>query len=276
MSRVRPVAGGGRAVEVEPERLTGWFERFAAGHGGVATTAVAGRGFVVTAVDGTTASVLAAFGEFTLTGDPDGVSSDSGVADEPTSAGPVSAGPEFAGSTIAGSTSDDRWPGGRGPEGRVFGGLVLAPLLANALTPRRIGLLLVRLGGHSTGVAFDGRVLVSTTDSHLVHGRNKAGGWSQQRFARRREGQARVALRAAADDAARVLAPRVGELDAVVLGGDRQALDALRADPRLSAVFALASPRVLDVSEPRRAVLDEAAARARAVEVTVREPSRNP
>jgi hypothetical protein len=67
-----------------------------------------------------------------------------------------------------------------------------------------------------------------------------------------------------------VLAPEVDSLDAVVLGGDRQALDVLRADRRLAGVFALAGERVLDVAEPRRAVLDEAAERARAVEVVVR------
>ncbi|XVS62426.1 acVLRF1 family peptidyl-tRNA hydrolase [Actinosynnema sp. CA-299493] len=227
MTKVRPVSGGGRAVEVPPERLAGWFSRFAGRHGGVVSTSVTPGRCLVTAVDGTTASVTAAFGEFT---------------------------PE--------SESE---------------GLVLDALLAHALASRRIGLLLVRLGGHSVGVARDGVVLVSTTDSRQVHGRNKAGGWSQQRFARRREGQARVALQAAADDAARVLAPRVrlGELDAVVLGGDRQALEALRGDRRLGEVFALASPRVLDVPEPRRAVLDEAAARARAVEVVVRETPQN-
>lgn len=224
MSRVRPVAGGGRAVEVEPERLAGWFERFAARHGAVSTS-VTRREFTVTAADGTTASVTAAFDGFTPEGEADR--------------------------------------------------LVLDALLANALAPRRVGLLLVRLGGHSVGIALDGRVLTSATDSRQVHGRSKAGGWSQQRFARRREGQARTALRAAADDAARVLAPRLAELDGVVLGGDRQALDVLRADRRLGGVFALASPRVLDVPEPRRAVLDEAAARARAVEVVVREPGPN-
>ncbi|WP_367137864.1 acVLRF1 family peptidyl-tRNA hydrolase [Saccharothrix sp. HUAS TT1] len=223
MSRVRPVAGGGRAVEVPPERLEGWFARFASRHGGIATTSVTAAACLVTAVDGATASVTAAFGSFTPVGEADG--------------------------------------------------LVLDALLAHASASRRVGLLLVRLGGHSIGVAQDGAVLLSTTDSRQVHGRNKAGGWSQQRFARRREGQARVALQAAADDAARVLAPRVGELDAVVLGGDRQALDALRGDRRLDEVFALASPRVLDVPEPRRAVLDEAAERARAVEVVVREPA---
>jgi hypothetical protein len=226
MSRIRPVAGGGRAVEVPPERLEGWFSRFGARHGGVVSTSVAPDLYLVTAADGAEVSVSPAYGEFTRSGEQ-------------------------------------------------FSGLELGPLLVHAFTPRRIGLLLVRLGGHSIGIAQDGVVLVSTTDSRQVHGRNKAGGWSQQRFARRREGQARVALQAAADDAVRVLAARVGELDAVVLGGDRQALDALRGDRRLDEVFALASPRVLDVPEPRRAVLDEAAVRARAVEVVVRELPEN-
>jgi hypothetical protein len=151
-------------------------------------------------------------------------------------------------------------------------GLAVAELQAHLLVPRRIGLLLVRLGGHSIGVAEAGRVLVSTTDRKQVHGRNKAGGWSQQRFARRREGQARQALRSAADDAVRVLVPRLPELVGVVLGGDRRALDVLREDPRLAGVFAKATGRVLDVPEPRRAVLDDAAVRAESVEILVVEP----
>ncbi|WP_433262447.1 acVLRF1 family peptidyl-tRNA hydrolase [Actinosynnema sp. CS-041913] len=221
MARIRPVAGGGRAVEVAPERLAGWFARFADRHEGVATTRTTPAHVLVTARDEATAEVTAAYAEFTSMGEVEG--------------------------------------------------LAIDPLLANATTSRRIGLLLVRLGGHSIGVAQDGEVLVSTTDSRQVHGRNKAGGWSQQRFARRREGQARVALQAAADDAVRVLLPRLAELDAVVLGGDRQALDLLRADRRLEPVFARASPRILDVPEPRRTVLDDAARRARAVEIVVRD-----
>lgn len=208
-------------MEVTPERLVGWFARFATRHDGIASTRTTPTQVLVTACDGTTAEVTAAFGEFTPTGEAEG--------------------------------------------------LAIDPLLANVTAPRRLGLLLVRLGGHSIGVAQDGEVLVSTTDSRQVHGRNKAGGWSQQRFARRREGQARVALQAAADDAVRVLLPRLDELDAVVLGGDKQALDALRADRRLAPLFARASRRVLDVPEPRRAVLDEAAQRARAVEIVVRD-----
>ncbi|MGH3863167.1 acVLRF1 family peptidyl-tRNA hydrolase [Actinokineospora sp.] len=151
-----------------------------------------------------------------------------------------------------------------------WAGLRIDLLIAHLERPRKVGLLLVRLGGHSLGVAEAGKVTVSRTDRRQVHGRNAAGGWSQHRFARRREGQARQAMEAAARDVAEVLGTRVSELDAVVLGGDKSALDILRGKRSLAPVFALAEPRVLDVPEPRRTVLDDAAERAFAVEIIVR------
>lgn len=168
-----------------------------------------------------------------------------------------------------GMTATVSVPFGQLDAGGTVNGLAVEPLVAHVLRSRRIGLLLVRLGGHSIGLAQDGKVLVSRTDRHLVHGRSAAGGWSQKRFARRRDGQARDALRSAADDAFEVLVPRLAEMDAVVLGGDRRALDELREDRRLAPLFARAEPRVLDISEPRRTVLDEAAVRAIAVEVVL-------
>lgn len=158
-----------------------------------------------------------------------------------------------------------------GPHGE-HPGLAVDPLVGHVRAPRRIGLVLVRLGAHSVGIARAGTVEVSSTDRHLVHGRNKAGGQSQQRFARRREGQARRSLESAAADVARVLLPERDRLDAVVLGGDRRALEALRAEPRLRDLLAGAEPRVLDVPEPRRSILDDAAERAIAVEVRIHEP----
>lgn len=217
--RAREVAGGGRAVEVTPERLAGWFERFAERNGGVRGTTCDGRTVVVHAEDGTTATVEVPFGDL--------------------------------------------------PAGE-HQGLDVGALIEHLVRPRRLGLVLTRLGAHSVGVAEGARVVVSRTGRHLVHGRSAAGGWSQQRFARRREGQAREALRRTADDVYEVLVPRVADLDAVVLGGDRRALEELRADARLAPVFALAAERVLDLGEPRRSLLDEAAERARAVEVVVR------
>ena len=80
-----------------------------------------------------------------------------------------------------------------------------------------------------------------------------------------------MALRAAADAAARVLLPRATELDAVVLGGDTAALRTVAGDPRLTGLLEHAEPRVLAVAQPRRAVLDEAARRVRCVEVQLGE-----
>jgi hypothetical protein len=145
-------------------------------------------------------------------------------------------------------------------------------LAAHTLRSRRVGVLLVRLGGHAAGV-FDGDRLVSSkVGSRQVHGRSAAGGWSQQRFARRREGQVRVALAAAADVAAAQLVPVVGTLDAVVLGGDRRSVDTVLADPRLAALLPLVAAPLLDVPDPRRAVLDATPARYRSVRVLVVDP----
>ena len=118
------------------------------------------------------------------------------------------------------------------------GGAAAAALVAHAARERTVGVLLVRLGGHAAGVFTGTRLEASKTGARLVHGRHRAGGSSSGRFARRRAGQARVALGAAADVAVHVLrAPAErGELDAVVTGGDRAALATVLEDPRLQAV----------------------------------------
>ncbi|WP_409492530.1 acVLRF1 family peptidyl-tRNA hydrolase [Amycolatopsis sp. cmx-11-12] len=222
MAKERQVAGGGRAVEVAPGRLEGWYARFAVRNEGVRETQLSPDAVTVTADNGVVAVATVPFG-------------------------PLDA------------------------EGTVEG-LAVEPLIEHALISRRIALLLVRRGGHSVGIARGGVIVQSRTDRHLVQGRSAAGGWSQQRFARRREGQARVALRSAAEDAFDVLVPQLSEVDAVVLGGDRRALETLREDRRLAPLFDRAEPRVLDIAEPRRTVLDDAAERAVTVEITLSGP----
>ena len=232
MMRTREVAGGGRAVEVEPERLAGWFVRFTDRHGDLVADGTPRR-LRFRAADGASAEVVVPFG---------GLPVDPGRA-------------------------------GRLPGTFLNVAAVLDALHAHLAVPRRVGIVLVRLGGYSIGVAVGGVVETSTTGARLVHGRNRKGGSSSGRFARRRDNQARVALDTAADAVARVLLPVADMLDAVVLGGDTAALDDLRADRRLTALLARAEPRVLDVPEPRRVVLDEAARRALAVEIVVRDPA---
>ena len=139
-------------------------------------------------------------------------------------------------------------------------------------TDRCIGVLLVRLGGHAAGVFSGSELMSSKVGSRLVHGRSAAGGQSQQRFARRREGQVRVALQDAASVAIRILLPAVNDLDAVVLGGDRTAVDTVIADARLAPLRPLVTPRLLDVPDPRLRVLKETPRLFRSVRIRVLDP----
>jgi hypothetical protein len=129
----RPAAGGGRWVDVAPERLPRWLENFARRHGSYTTD-----GLTVTAAD----RAVAVF--------------------EPQ-------------------------PGADGVH-------ELADLLLTATEPRKLGLLLARKGAVAAGVADGTELIVSKVDTHYVQGRTAAGGWSQQRFARRRDNQAKAAV----------------------------------------------------------------------------------
>jgi hypothetical protein len=146
-------------------------------------------------------------------------------------------------------------------------------LVEDALVVRRVGVLLVRLGGYAAGVFEGDRLVSSKVGSRQVHGRSAAGGQSQQRFARRREGQVRVALGAAADNVVRVLLPEVSRLDAVVLGGDRVAVDEVLTDRRLAPLLPLVTGRLLDVPDPRLKVLASTPELFRAVRIRVVDPA---
>jgi hypothetical protein len=142
-------------------------------------------------------------------------------------------------------------------------------LVAHVTRERRVGALLVRKGGYAVGHFAGVRLLASKVDSTYVQGRTKAGGWSQQRYARRRDNQSAKAYAETADVAARLLAPHAAELDAVVGGGDKAAVTAVLADPRLAALRPLLQPRVHAVPDPRLRVLEAFPEQFRAVEITL-------
>jgi hypothetical protein len=142
-------------------------------------------------------------------------------------------------------------------------------LVEHVQRPRRYGVLLVRRGGYGAGVFEGGTVVESKVGSRHVQGGTKAGGWSQQRFARRRENQAREAFAAAADVAARILAP--ADLEALFCGGDRLAIDTVLADRRLAGLRDLVREPFLGVPDPKQRVLVQAAADARAIRIDVLE-----
>jgi hypothetical protein len=143
-------------------------------------------------------------------------------------------------------------------------GTKLVDLLLHVKRERRVGVLLVRRAGFAVGV-FDGTLLTaSKVESTYVQGTTKAGGWSQQRYARRRANQAAAAFADAADAAARILGS--GELDALCCGGDRPAVRSVLDDPRLSRLPEPSGPW-LHVKDPKKRALEEMPAQFLAVRI---------
>jgi hypothetical protein len=136
-------------------------------------------------------------------------------------------------------------------------------LVEHVLRERRIGVLLVRRGGFAVGV-FDGsRLVASKVDSTYVQGTTKAGGWSQQRFARRRANQASAAFADAAQAAVRILGGE--KLDALVAGGDRDAVRSVLADRGLAHLQPVGP--WLTVKDPKRKILEQMPEQFRAVRI---------
>ena len=139
-------------------------------------------------------------------------------------------------------------------------------LAADVRPPESWGVLLVRKGGFAVARLAGQQLVEHKIGQRHVQGRTKAGGQSQQRFARRRDNQARAAYEAAAEHAARILGPGV---QALVVGGDRPAVDAVLDDARLATAAAVRTSLWLPVGDPRRAVLDSAVLDSCAVRVEV-------
>lgn len=86
------------------------------------------------------------------------------------------------------------------------------------------GLLAVRRAGYAVA-RFEGyRLVASKLGRRHIHGRTAAGGWSQQRYARRRENQADEVAGAAAAAANQMLGQSAAGLAFLVTGGDRSLL----------------------------------------------------
>jgi hypothetical protein len=158
------------------------------------------------------------------------------------------------------------------PFDRVYRGPAdVAAAREAAARPLRWGVLLVRKGGFAVAAGTTAAPDLTKVGSRHVQGRTKAGGQSQQRFARRRDNQAREAYSAAAEHACRVLLSGRDCVEALVCGGDRTAVEAVLSDPRLEGVAARRTGPWLPVPDPRRSVLDRAVVDAWSFVVTVRD-----
>ena len=132
-----------------------------------------------------------------------------------------------------------------------------------------LAVVLVRRGGYAVGVASGDRLTAHKVGTRYVQSRTAAGGWSQQRFARRRANQADELVGAAVEHAVRLLAGV--RATGVVLGGDKALVASLLEDPRLAALRDLPRRELYDLPDPRLDVLEKALVRGRAVRVTIEE-----
>lgn len=157
---------------------------------------------------------------------------------------------------LHGRASDRSWFEAHLPFASAYDGPADAAAFAAAVTvPEQWGVLLVRKGGFAVARLEGAETVESKVGQRHVQGRTKAGGQSQQRFARRRDNQARQAYEAAADHAARILGTLAGPL---VTGGDHGAVEAVLDDPRLRQVADRVVLPWLAVADPRRGVLEQA------------------
>ncbi len=167
---------------------------------------------------------------------------------------------------LHGTAADGSWFSAALPFGRGYAGTpAVASFLAATDPPLDWGMLLVRKGGFAVARLSGDEITEHKIGQRHVQSRSKAGGWSQQRFARRRDNQARQAYEAAADHAARILTGLEGPL---IVGGDHGALSEVLADRRLSGLDTV--PLTGAIPDPRRAVLDDCLARAQAIQIDVR------
>lgn len=188
----------------------------------------------------------------------------------------------------------DRWMAGfaerHGPydaaEEETPGGVVVSAraadgstLVATPFAHDPLGVVLVRRGGYAVGLASGDAFVASKVGTRHVQSRTAAGGWSQQRFARRRGKQADELVDAVVVHARRVLlgddeSPR-GGADGIprglVVGGDRTLVREVLGAGALRALAGLPLRELYDLPDPRREVLETALRRGRAVRVELSE-----
>jgi len=147
----------------------------------------------------------------------------------------------------------------------------LEGLAAWATPPLAIALILVRRGGYAVGLGQGPELISHKVGTRYVQSRTAAGGWSQHRFARRRDNQADALVVSVIEHARRVvLASPTG---ALIVGGDKSLVREVLADPRLAGLAQLPRRELFDLPDPRLIVLKQALRRGRAVRILLSEPA---
>jgi hypothetical protein len=147
-------------------------------------------------------------------------------------------------------------------EKQVTQSLDLAQIRSQLEKDLVIALVLVRLGSYAVGVSRGETLLTSKVGTGLVHGRHRQGGSSAHRFERHRDKQIEYFLTRVCQHTREQIEPYVKSLDYIVYGGARTTILLLRKQcPLLGNLETPELPPLLDIPEPRQAVLETAISR---------------
>ena len=135
-----------------------------------------------------------------------------------------------------------------------------APLRLLLTTDYTVGVVLLRLGRYLVAVFKSTEPVVTKTDTRYVKGKHHAGGTSQLRFKRIREGQMRKLF----DEACGVLSdrfqPHEREMDYILLGGERLTLSGfMKVCPYLQRRQDIILDRRLNIRDPKHDTLETVA-----------------
>ncbi len=123
----------------------------------------------------------------------------------------------------------------------------------------RIGIILVRLGHYSIGIAENEKLTAHKTGTGLVHGRHRKGGSSANRFRRRRDEQTYHFLERVAAHAKMMFEPAIRSLNYFIYGGARTTISELcKHDKFFGQLEQLLLPPLLDIPNPSFTVLQQA------------------
>jgi len=141
-------------------------------------------------------------------------------------------------------------------------GYVVEPLSSLLKRNFRVALILIRLGAYAIGLSEGESLVTSKVGTGLIHGGHKKGGSSQQRFRRHREKQIEYFLTRVCGHIQEHIKPHASTLDFVVYGGAQTTILLLQKQcPFLARLDGAILPPLLDIPEPRQAVLEKAVRR---------------
>ena len=140
--------------------------------------------------------------------------------------------------------------------------LDLAQIRARLEKELVIALVLVRLGSYAIGVSKGETLLTSKVGTGLVHGRHRQGGSSAHRFERHRDKQIEYFMTRVCQHTREQIEPYARSLDYIVYGGAKTTILTLQKQcPLLGNLKTPELPPLLDIPEPRQAVLENAVTR---------------